>query len=218
MYKRQLPAEGQHLTTAFPRPDLLGVGRLWSSRLEEFRWNEEHDAAPALQAKRDWAPLYSNEQGILLEKSPPNTVRSRWLQRNFYPSRFLAIVRNPYAVCEGIRRRKEYQIDKAALHWKTANECLLSDLEHIERKLLIRYEALTDDPPHSFAQIADFLNLDTPFDIDAFMGVQAHSLQGTTAGLQNLNEHSIQNLSRPDIDEINAICGDLMRKLGYTLL
>ncbi len=145
---RSLPAEGQHLTTAFPRPDLLGVGRLWSSRMDIFRWREDFDPKPALQAKKDWSRLYPKRKGILLEKSPPNTVRSLWLQRNFEPSRFLSIVRSPYAVCEGIRRRKEYTIDQAALHWKTANQCLLDDLPCIEHQLLIKYEDLADDPQH----------------------------------------------------------------------
>ncbi len=47
---------------------------------------------------------------------------------------------------------------------------------------------------------------------------KAHSYQGTTAGLQNLNAQSLQNLSRDDIGQINRICGDLMHKLGYALL
>jgi hypothetical protein len=215
---RTLPAEGQHLTAAFPRPNLLGVGRLWSSRMDIFRWREDFDPRPALQAKKDWARLYPKRKGILLEKSPPNTVRSLWLQRNFEPSRFLSIIRSPYAVCEGIRRRKEYTIDQAALHWKTANQCLLDDLASIEHQLLIKYEDLADDPQRSFEEIQAFLGLDTPFELDELMRVQAHSYQGTTAGLQNLNAHSLQNLSRDDIDQINRICGDLMHKLGYALL
>jgi hypothetical protein len=215
---RSLPGEGHKLTKAFPRPDLLGVGRLWSSRLETFRWGLEHDPAPALQAKRDWATLYPNRPGILLEKSPPNAVRSRWLQRNFTPSRFLAIVRNPYAVCEGIRRRKAYSIEQAAAHWTTANLCLLDDFEHLEQKFMIRYETLTEQPQRTFAEVADFLGLQTPFDVDGFMHVQAHSLQGTTAGLKNLNGPSIERLSRSDIDTINTTCGDLMGRLGYSRL
>jgi hypothetical protein len=214
---RTLPAEGQQLTTAFPRPDLLGVGRLWSSRMDIFRWGEDHDPMPALRAKQDWEGLFSKNKGILLEKSPPNSVRSLWLQRNFSPSRFLSIIRNPYAVCEGIRRRKEHSIREAALHWNTANKCLMDDLRHLEKKLLIKYEDLVEDPRKTLADIQVFLELDKNFDFDESMNVSAHSIQGTTAGLRNLNDESINHLSSGDFQEINSICGDLMCQLGYPL-
>lgn len=214
---RALPAEGQHLTTAFPRPDLLGVGRLWSSRMDIFRWSEDHDPTPALRAKKDWMRLYSKEKGILLEKSPPNTVRSLWLQRNFTPSRFLSIIRSPYAVCEGIRRRKEYTLRQAAAHWNTANKCLLGDLQQIEKKLLVKYEKVIEDTQETLANIERFLELEQPFDLDDSMSLNAHSIEGTTTGLRNLNEESISRLSQADIQEINTICGDLMGQLGYPL-
>ena len=214
---RALPAEGQHLTTAFPRPDLLGCGRLWSSRMDVFRWSKDHDPMPALRAKKDWMKLYSKDKGILLEKSPPNTVRSLWLQRNFTPSRFLAIIRSPYAVCEGIRRRKEYNLHQAAAHWNTANTCLLGDLQQIEKKLLVKYEDLVEDTQETLAKIERFLELERPFDLDDSVGLSAHSIEGTTTGLRNLNEESMSRLSQADIYDINTICGDLMRQLGYSL-
>lgn len=215
---RTLPAEGQQLTTAFPRPDLLGVGRLWSSRMDIFRWSEDHDPRPALRAKKDWAGLYSKHMGMLLEKSPPNTVRSLWLQRNFTPSRFIAITRSPYAVCEGIRRRKKYSIQQAALHWNVANNCLIVDLKKIENHLLIKYEDFVADPKKILANIEVFLELKSPFEVYEAMNVRAHSIEGTTHGLQNLNDASIENLSLVDIQEINNTCGELMQQLGYSLI
>jgi len=214
---RTLPAEGQHLTSAFPRPDLLGVERLWSSRMDIFRWDENYDPRLALRAKKDWAGLYSKDKGILLEKSPPNTVRSLWLQRNFSPSRFLSITRSPYAVCKGIRRRKEYSIRQAALHWNTANKCLLDDLRHIEQNLLLKYEDLVEDPRKTLVKIQSFLELEKAFDFGDSMSVSAHSIEGTTTGLRNFNDESINRLSQPDIEEINTICSDLMCQLGYPL-
>ena len=214
---RTLPAEGQQLTNAFPRPDLLGVERLWSSRMDIFRWDEDHDPRPALQAKKDWGNLYSKKTGIRLEESPPNTVRSLWLQKNFPPSRFLSIIRSPYAVCEGIRRRKNYTIHQAAQHWATANTCLLGDLRYIKDSLLIKYEDLVDDPKQCLTRIEGFLGLKAPFDFGVCGNVNAHSLEGNTVGLRNLNDESLNQLSQADIKEINTLCGDLMRQLGYSL-
>jgi len=214
---RTLPAEGQWLTTAFPRPDLVGVERLWSRRMDIFRWSEGYDPVPALQAKKDWAGLYSKNKGILLEKSPPNTVRSLWLQKNFAPSRFLSIIRSPYAVCEGIRRRTNYTIREAAQHWIVANTCLLGDLRHIKKNLLVKYEDLVDEPHHTLMEIESFLGLKKSFDIAACGGVAAHSFEGNTVGLRNLNDESFNRLSRDEIQEINTLCGDMMQRFGYPL-
>ena len=215
---RTLPGEGQFLTSALPLPSLVGVGRLWSSRMDVFRWTEEHDPLPALQAKKDWAGLYPAGTGILLEKSPPNTLRSLWLQKNFRPSRFLSIIRSPYAVCEGITRRmSDYTIQQAAQHWVTANRCMLDDLHGIEHSKIISYEALVGDPVQCLSGMQDFLGLKAPFDSSELGTVEAHSVDGNTVGLQNLNEKSFDRLSSEDVETINQVCGELMGRLGYPL-
>ena len=212
---RALPAEGQLLTDAFPRPDRLGVERLWSARMDLFRWTEDHDSTSALQAKKDWLQHYPKRPGILLEKSPPNTLRSRWLQKHFTPSRFLGIVRHPYAVCEGIRRRRNYSIEEAAQHWFIANTCLLEDMEFLSHNLLIRYEDLVGNPEHCLNQVQDFIGIAQRSLQDACENVEAHSLEGNTSGLINLNEKSFGNLSSGDLKSINRICGSLMSRFGY---
>lgn len=215
---RYLSAEGQFLTTAFPTPNFYNVPRLWSSRIDLFRWGVNDDPRPALQAKKDWLSLYSKNKGILLEKSPPNTLRSLWLQRNFNPSRFLSIIRNPYAVCEGVRRRTKCTIQQAAHHWELSNRILLEDMKSLDKSLLIHYEDLVENPNQILIDIQSFLGLDTPFVQADFMGIGAHSIEGTTSGIQNMNENSFKNLSREDILEINAICGQLMTQLSYSLI
>lgn len=212
---RYLPAEGQFLTSAFPTPVSCNAPRLWSSHIELFRWLEEDDPKPAVKAKTDWLELYSKNKGILLEKSPPNTLRSLWLQRNFKPSRFLAITRNPYAVCEGIRRRTNYTIEQAARHWELSNRVLLEDMKKLDKCLLISYEDLVENPNNLLQKVQLFLGLETPFTSAELMGVEAHSIDGTTLGIQNMNTDSFKKLSREDILVINSICGGLMSRLSY---
>jgi hypothetical protein len=186
--------------------------------MDLFRWTEEHDSYPALRAKRDWAKLFPRRPGILLEKSPPNTVRARWLQRNFYPCRFLAMVRNPYAVCEGIRRRHDYSIEVAAKHWLCANECLFADMQLLEMAMWFRYEDFTAMPEEHLKKIQTFLELREPFDMSKWSSAFAHSAEGNTSGIQNLNDKSFSKLSGQDIGTINRIAGKLMTDLGYSLL
>jgi hypothetical protein len=215
---RTLPAEGQFLTDALPKPNEFGVGRLWSSRMDVFRWTEEHDPLTALQIKKDWANLYPAGDGILLEKSPPNTLRSLWLQKNFRPSRFLAIIREPYAVCEGIARRmKDVTIEQAAQHWVTANRCMLDDLNRLDHRKLVTYEDLVEDPDQCLKGIKEFLGLRAEFDPNELGSVEAHSMDGQTTGLKNLNEKSFERLTSQDVDTINRICAELIERAGYSL-
>ncbi len=215
---RALPAEGQLLTDAFPRPDKLGVTRIWSSRLDVFRWTEDSDPDPALRAKMDWLGFYPRRSGILLEKSPPDSVRARWLQCHFRPARFMAIIRSPYAVCEGIRRREGYGIEVAARHWVVANECMLADLEHLDHCLHFKYEDLAARPEEHLSMIQSFLELGIPFDSEMVRKVKAHSSEGELVGIQDLNSESIARLSSQDIALINDIAGPLMKHLDYALL
>lgn len=215
---RGLPKEGQLLSDAFPRPRFNGVGRLWSLRPDLFHWTEEHDPSPAARARYDWLPHFPRGRGLLLEKSPPNTLRSRWLQRYFSPARFLGIVRSPYATCEGIRRRIGCEIADAARHWTASMEFMLSDMEHLERCLWFRYEDLTAEPERYLDQMERFLGLETPLDRTGIAKVNAHSIDGQTTGLQNMNAKSLARLEPEDFRTIHRIAGPMMERLGYERL
>jgi hypothetical protein len=185
--------------------------------MDIFRWTEENDPRPAWQAKRDWAKAYSKRHGILLEKSPPNTVRSRWLQRNFRPSRFIAIVRSPFAVCEGIRRRTGCGLETAVRHWRTANECMFADMDHLRKCFWLRYEDLTARPNEYLHKIQSFLNLSSPFELSSVHHVSAHGFTGEVRGLRNQNAESLGRLSTSDMGIIDESAGPLMARLGYDM-
>lgn len=213
---RSLPQEGQHLTDAFPRPDILGVGRLWTQRLDLFRWGQDSDPAPAAIAKKDWSAYYAQSPGLLLEKSPPNTVRSLWLQENFQPCRFISINRHPYAVCEGIRRRMNYPIEAAAQHWCDASMILIDDERKLDRCLTIRYGDLILNPVSMLQDIQKFLDLSDSFDLSILHRISSHSIEGTTSGIKNMDIMSIERLTEVDKGIIDKICKVPMSYYGYS--
>ena len=216
---RVLPKEGQALTDALPTGDRAGTGRLWTERLDVFHLTEESDPAPALRARYDWAYHYPRRPGVLVEKSPPNAVRSRWLQANFRPSRFLAIVRHPYAVCEGMRRRTRTPIEAAARQWAVANEVMLADSERLERVLLLTYEALTERPDETLERMRVFLDLDAPFDRSvAERPLRMVNVAGEPRPLENFNLKSLEQLTDEEIATIDGIAGPMMERLGYVPL
>jgi len=88
---RSLPNEGQYLTNALPLAPHLRRATPVHGTARCLSLDRGNDPEPALRIQYDWAAQYPQRAGILLEKSPPNSLRSRWLQHNFRPSRFVAI-------------------------------------------------------------------------------------------------------------------------------
>lgn len=209
--------EGQHVTTAFPLAWKLGVSRLWTERLDVFRWTEHDDAAPALRAKYDWS-YYLSPNRYLFEKSPPDTIRSRWLQKNFNSAYFLAAVRHPYAVCEGIRRREGCTIERAAKHWTTANKLMLEDAEELTHFLIVRYEDFCSTPCEQLERVRGFLDLSAPYPPEVLQReFNIHNANNETTAVKNFNQGSFMRLSCDDVDQINQIAGAIMQKFAYEL-
>ena len=100
-----LPTEGQFLTDQLTRDYEVGLGRMWHKREDLFRLTENDVGPDATRIKKEWGLRLDRSRAVLVEKSPPNTPRTRWLQANFENSHFLSIVRNGYAVAEGIVRK-----------------------------------------------------------------------------------------------------------------
>ena len=216
---RGLPREGQTLAKkAFPRPKDYGVERAFAKRLDVFHWTEDHDGAPALRAKYDWARYFERRPGNLLVKHPLDAVRTRWLQRHFVPSRFIVMVRSPYPVAEGTRRRTGHSIEDAAEQWTRVNECLLSDMLHLKDHLMLRYEDFCATPEEHLRRLEAFLELDSPFGAEALAPRKVHSIDNQVSRIQNQNAKSIERLSHSDIEAIGAIAGRVMERLGYERL
>jgi Sulfotransferase family len=213
---RWLPNEGQYLTGALPQARAHGVARKFSQRMDVFHWTEASDPAPALRIQYDWAPHYQRRPGILLEKSPPNTLRSRWLQHHFRPSRFVAIIRHPYAVCEGIRRREGFSIADAALHWTRAHEQMLDDMTRLQHCLCFTYEDLCARPADHLLQLQRFLGLEVPFHPNVLATPRRiHNIDRSAELIRDFNSRSLQQLSASDLAVIDRIAGPLMERLGY---
>jgi len=212
-----LPKEGQFLSHALPRPDDAGDGRLWALNPQRYRWAEADDPGPAMRCMFDWSWHYTNAPAVLVEKSPPNLLRMRWLQANFAPARFIVISRNPYAACEGIcRRRPDCTIEQAAEQWRCAHEFMFEDLPHLQRVTRITYEQLCDEPMQTLRELETFLELGQPFEpsvIESTFTFRPSEYRNTK--LTNYNMRSIERLTEDEIATITNVAGQMMDKLGY---
>jgi hypothetical protein len=209
-----MPWEGQFYTDQFPLPRALNLPRLWAIQPEHFHLAESDGSEIRVERlKRQWGARFNDpSRRVLIEKSPTNAGRTRWLQRHFENACFIGIVRNGFAVAEGIRRKAGHPVGLAARQWRVSNEIMLADFEHLRHRLLIRYEDLTDDLDTQMRRVAEFLDLE----VERFSGMdRTWQIHGNPSTVRNMNSHSISSLSAEEMDAIQSEAGEMLAKFGY---
>ncbi len=229
-----LPGEGQTLE------EVKGLMRkgVWNPQ-QEFPWT---------RIKECWEHFWDINKPVFLEKSPPNLLRAFEIEKVFSPASFLVMIRNPYALCEGIRRyieksekrgneQKETvlvkaltgnpeavldgdEIEIATKFWVKCAKYQKENTKHLKRAIHFTYEEFADNPSHIKKRILDFVPELKSLDIDKKFNV--HSVEGRSARpISNFNSKKIALLSAKDIRRINTILKeskDLMDFFGYEFL
>ena len=150
----------------------------------------------------------------LIVKSPAHTLRARLIQSYFPDAYFVAIVRNGYAVTEGIRRKRKYDpdrpqfqgllttINEAAEQWFRANVVILSHQSFLRKYLVVQYEDLVKKPRETLHKILDHCDLSqTGFSVPNFR--------------KGENEKQIARLTKEEVDTITRIAGPMLYHFGY---
>jgi hypothetical protein len=217
-----LPTEGQFITDQLPKDFAVGLGRMWHKREDLFRLTEDDDGPDVKRIKKEWGVRLDRTCRVLLEKSPPNTPRARWLQANFENAHFVSLVRNGYAVAEGIMRKgrphhraEGWSIADAAQQWRRSIEVVEADASHLERLLWVRYEDVASRPIETLSSITTFLGL-TPF-LESYLP-ESVSIHERNQSVTDLNSESIARLTEEDINTFNAIAADCLRRFDYPVL
>jgi hypothetical protein len=209
-----MPNEGQFYTDQLLLPKSVGLPRLWAIESDRFRLDENSGTnIDVKRLKRQWGARFNDAaRPILLEKSPTNAGRMRWLQEHFENAHFIGIIRNGYAVAEGIHRKTNHPLQVAAKQWACSNEIMLHDLEALRYKKLVRYESLTASPSETMREILDFLNL-SPLDFD--VEDRKWRVHEQASRIRNMNQRSLNSLSETDKRVIEEVAGEMLVKLEY---
>ncbi len=158
--------EGEHLQSVYTDSwELGGVGRFGFSAAAHM--TEEHPLVSDTSGRTlawEWSRYWDLDRRLLLEKSPPNLLKMRFLQALFPTARFVVVVRHPLAVTVATlkwRTRPERLLSPAGLleHWLHCHEILLADGPHVKLMRILRYEDFVADPEAELAQLCRFLNL-----------------------------------------------------------
>ena len=213
-----------------PAPGQPSARWIWASRQDWMDALRDPDAYDWPRTRRAWyAAAYTRDPAatLFVTKSPPFLLYVDELVRHFPDARFLFMVRNPYAVCEGICRR--YRLSflsgdrtgseepagglEAAAATHVAN-CLLwqrRNLEtHGERGVLFTYEAMCADPAgaeegiRALVPALDDLNLR-----------RRHAVKEYDEALTDMNAQQVERLDADRVNAFNRVFAARRDDLGH---
>ena len=186
---------------------------------DKERWKKEKNI-PWNKIKTIWHKYWDLSKPILMDKSTPNIIRVADLKDTFKPASFIALVRNPYAQCEGIMRRNNQSAEFAA---KFAIKCLKYQRKNIENEkdlLFITYEELCEKTPHIINKINEFLPYKTSIKIKE--KYNAHNFKSDKKMIiSNLNQEKIKKLSEKQLEIINSYFKkerELLKYFNYSII
>lgn len=217
-----MPTEGHFVTDQFIKDFDIGLPRMWVDRPDLFRLTEADEGPDVIRLKKEWGMRLDLSKPVLLEKSPPNSARTRWFQKHFENAHFIGIIRNGYAVAEGISRKGDpkhiadgWPIERSANQWYQSNKVLEEDAKHLKHFTWVKYEDLVSSPQETLNSLAAFLGLPAFPEMESTESFKIHERDDA---LRDFNASSINKLTKEQIAKINAVAEDGLRAFGYDVL
>ena len=202
--------EGQHLQTIFPPALKYGGPGRFAFDLHSHLTESSEIIMPENRDKLlcEWGAYYDLSKKVLLEKSPPNLVSSRFLQALFPHTRFVFIVRHPIAVALATKKWTNATIVELLLHWHVAYSVMLMDLPYIKDYIIIRYEDFVETPQVYLDRICDLVDLER---FTAQESIVNHNSKYFSLWQQEYSK------DRSEIEEIFPLQNSPAEKFGYSL-
>ncbi len=219
-----LPDEGVMLTNQLPRPEDFGWRRMWCECESQMQIDPSKATKATRIIKKQWSHFVKRNPKIVVEKSIANATRMAFFQEHFPNSSFIYIVRNGYAVAEGIARKAvvmeerqaelgtHYPMEYPAKQWQRSLEVVESQKPKIHNFLEINYEDLTADLQGTGFKISTFLGI-TAFDEKLLQG--DFEVHGNKMKVSNQNHKSFARLSEEEWHTINTIAEKGLKNYSY---
>jgi hypothetical protein len=219
-----LPDEGVMLTNQLPRPEDFGWRRMWCQCENQMQIQENKASEAAQIIKKHWSHFLPKNPAIVVEKSIANTTRMAFFQKHFPNAYFIHIVRNGYAVAEGIKRKaivmeahqqemgKHYPMELPAKQWQRSIDLVEEQKAGIKNFLEITYEEMTADLKGTGMKITNFLGIDAFEDQLLQSDFEVH---GNKMKVSDQNHKSFVRLTPEEWETINKMAGNGLKKHNY---
>ena len=155
----EIEDEGQFVQSVYlPAYKFGGVGRFGfnkESRLDEksILINNENRT----KLFKEWSKYWNTEKKYLVEKSPPNIIRTRFLQEMFPESYFINITRHPIATSLATQKWSKTSLDSLINHWIVCHKIYEDDKKFLKRSINFKYEDLIENTDKTLKIISEFL-------------------------------------------------------------
>lgn len=153
--------EGQHLQTVFDAALKYGGPGKFAFHPQAYL-NEtsslitEENRHTLLQ---EWGRHWDFSKPFLIEKSPPNLIRMRFLQAMFPQSKFIIIVRHPLAAGYATQKWSKTSIRELVEHWCIAHQIMFEDIKHLKNYIMLRYEDFVEQPDMTMKILSDWIGI-----------------------------------------------------------
>lgn len=153
--------EGQFLQSLFPIAWRYGgPGRFGFSK--EMHLTEQSALLSEKNREkifREWGQYWDLSKPFLLEKSPPNILKTRFLQALFPNSYFIFISRHPVANSYANQKWSETSIYSLLEHWITCHKIFNQDKKFLKNLFVLTYEDFVREPDVYLEKIYRFLGI-----------------------------------------------------------
>lgn len=191
-----------------PLPHDHWVVGIWTEKTNLFTDPKNYNWP---KIKRKWNKKWNKNlsrillhKSIFFEKSPPNVLRSGYLEAEFDNAMFIVMMRNPYAVCEWMMRRLKYSSTRCAKHWWEVAKQQIKNMKERNTICWFRYEDIFSDPESVEAKIHWLHPELSDFSFSKNKKIKIHSIDPKNTKLKNFNETQINNLGNSEIKAITS--------------
>jgi len=221
--------EGQHLQSVYPTASAMGgPGRFGFDRRAHLTEDSPLVSARSRRTlEAEWGRHWDVSKPLLVEKSPPNLMRGRFLQALFPDSCFVMVMRHPIAVScatEGwtaAARGPGAKLRRGPLawtktgdllrHWLVAHRALAGDRPFIRDLTVVRYEDLVERPARELSRIHRLLGVN---DSEASLPVRGGINDAYFDRWERRRRHP---LTRPYIARLIDRYEGAVNEFGYSL-
>jgi len=153
--------EGQHLQSVYPPAKVFGGPGKFGFN-PDARLTESSPLVSDENRERlfnEWKRYWDITKPFLLEKSPPNLIRTRFIQKMFPNSYFIILIRHPVAVSFATQKWSKTTIYSLIKHWLICHEIFYEDVEYLTNLFVLKYENFVQHPERYLQKIYKFLGI-----------------------------------------------------------
>jgi hypothetical protein len=153
--------EGQHVQTVYPPANKYGgPGRFGFNEASFLNQNSELITKQNQDTLfNEWSKYWDLKNEYLLEKSPPNLVRTLFLQEMFPNSYFITLFRHPIATSLATKKWSKTSHHSLIKHWLICHKQYLKDKPKLKHSLDIKYEDMVNNSEITMKRISKFLGV-----------------------------------------------------------